>query len=85
MSIPRAAILTDQRGDYVYVVDSENKAQARRVRLGPSTPGVVAVTNGLNEGDRVVVDGIQRIRPNQAVSPQTAGSAERAPGPSTPG
>jgi membrane fusion protein (multidrug efflux system) len=85
VSIPRAAVLTDQRGDYVYVVDGENRAQQRRVQLGPSTPGVVAVTSGLNDGDRVVVDGIQRIRPNQAVSPQTAGSAERAPGSSTPG
>lgn len=35
MSIPRAAVLTDQRGDYVYVVDSENKAQQRRVQPGP--------------------------------------------------
>ena len=85
MSIPRAAVLTDQRGDYVYVVDSENKAQQRRVQLGPSTPGVVAVTSGLNDGERVVVDGIQRIRPNQLVSPQMAGSAEGAPRSSTPG
>ena len=49
-------------------------------KLGQSTPGVVAVTSGLNDGDRVVVDGIQRVRPGQAVSPQTAGSAERVPG-----
>lgn len=85
VSIPRAAVLTDQRGDYVYVVDSENKAQQRRVQLGPSTPGVVAVTSGLNDGERVVVEGIQRVRPNQVVSPQTAGSAQGAPGSSTPG
>jgi membrane fusion protein (multidrug efflux system) len=85
VSIPRAAVLTDQRGDYVYVVDSDNKAQQRRVQLGPSTPGVVAVTSGLNDGERVVVDGIQRVRPNQVVSPQSAGSAEGAPGSSTPG
>ena len=38
VTVPRAAVLTDQQGDYIYVVDSENKVQQRRVQLGPSTP-----------------------------------------------
>lgn len=85
VTIPRAAVLTDQQGDYIYVVDGENKVQQRRVQLGPSTAGIVAVMNGLNDGERVVVDGIQRIRPGQLVSPDSAGSAEGAVGVSTPG
>jgi membrane fusion protein (multidrug efflux system) len=85
VTIPRAAILTDQQGDYIYVVDPENKAQQRRVQLGPSTPSTVAVMSGLNDGERVVVDGIQRIRPGALVSPGSAGSAGSAPGSSTSG
>ena len=85
VTVPRAAVLTDQQGDYIYVVDSENKVQQRRVQLGLSTPGIAAVMSGLNDGEHVVVEGIQRIRPGQLVSPGTAGSAEGTLGASTPG
>ena len=85
VTIPRAAVLTDQQGDYVYVVDGENKAQQRRVQLGPATPGIAAVMRGLNEGEHIVVEGIQRIRPGELVSPGSAGSAEGIPGSPAPG
>ena len=85
VTVPRAAVLTDQQGDYLYVVDGDNKVQQRRVQLGPATPGTAAVTSGLNEGERVVVEGIQRIRPGQLVSPGSAGSAEGTPGSPAPG
>jgi membrane fusion protein (multidrug efflux system) len=85
VTIPRAAVLTDQQGDYVYVVDGENKVQQRRVQLGPATPGIAAVMSGLSEGEHVVVEGIQRIRPGELVSPGSAGSAEGIPGSPAPG
>ena len=85
VTIPRAAVLTDQQGDYVYVVDGENKVQQRRVQLGPATPGIAAVMRGLSEGEHVVVEGIQRIRPGELVSPGSAGSAEGIPGSPAPG
>jgi membrane fusion protein (multidrug efflux system) len=85
VTIPRAAVLTDQQGDYVYVVDGENKVRQRRVQLGPATPGIAAVMSGLTEGEHVVVEGIQRIRPGQLVSPGSAGSAEGTPGSPAPG
>ncbi len=85
VTIPRAAVLTDQQGDYIYVVDSENKAQQRRVQLGHATPGTAAVMSGLSEGERVVVDGIQRIRPGQVVAPGSSGNAVGAAGSSAPG
>ncbi len=68
-------MLSDQQGDYVYVVDAQNKAQIRRIQLGQSTPSTAVVTNGLNEGELVVSEGLQRVRPGEAVSP----------GPATPG
>jgi membrane fusion protein (multidrug efflux system) len=72
LAVPRAAVLTDQRGDYVYVVGTDNKAEQRRVQLGQSTPAAAAVMGGLNEGEKVVVDGVQRVRAGQAVSPGPA-------------
>jgi membrane fusion protein (multidrug efflux system) len=75
LAVPRAAVLSDQQGDYVYVVDAQNKAQIRRIQLGQSTPSTAVVTNGLNEGELVVSEGLQRVRPGEAVEA----------GPATPG
>jgi membrane fusion protein, multidrug efflux system len=72
LGIPRAAVLSDQQGDYVYVVDAENKAQVRRIQLGQSTPAIAVVTNGLKEGELVVIEGLQRVRPGEVVSPGPA-------------
>jgi membrane fusion protein (multidrug efflux system) len=60
LAIPRAAVLSDQQGDYVYVVDAEKKAQIRRIQLGQSTPSTAVVTNGLSEGELVISEGLQR-------------------------
>ena len=69
IAVPRAAILSDQEGSYVYVVDDHNIARQRRVRLGELTPENAAIADGLKEGDQVVVDGVQRARPNAPVTP----------------
>jgi membrane fusion protein, multidrug efflux system len=68
LTIPRAAVLSDQQGDYVYVVDAQNKAQIRRLALGQSTPSTAVVTAGLTEGELVISEGLQRVRPGEAVS-----------------
>jgi membrane fusion protein, multidrug efflux system len=72
LAIPRAAVLSDQQGDYVYVVDAQNKADIRRVQLGQSTPSTAVVTNGLEEGDLVISEGLQRARAGEVVSPGPA-------------
>jgi membrane fusion protein (multidrug efflux system) len=72
IAVPRPAILSDQQGTYVYVVDDNNIARQRRVRLGQSTPEMAGIVDGLKEGERVVVEGIQRARPNSAVAPAAA-------------
>jgi membrane fusion protein (multidrug efflux system) len=68
LAIPRAAVLSDQQGEYVYVVDAQDKAQIRRIQLGQSTPSTAVVTNGLSEGELVISEGLQRVRPGQEVS-----------------
>jgi len=72
LAIPRAAILSDQQGDYVYVVDAQNKAEQRRIQLGQSTPSTAVVSNGLKEGELVISEGLQRVRPGATVLPSPA-------------
>jgi len=72
LAIPRAAVLSDQQGDYVYVVDAQNKAQQRRIQLGQSTPSTAVVTSGLEEGELIISEGLQRARPGEVVSPGPA-------------
>jgi membrane fusion protein (multidrug efflux system) len=72
LAIPRAAVLSDQQGDYVYIVDAQNKAQRRQIQLGQSTPSTAVVSNGLKEGELVISEGLQRVRPGEVVSPGPA-------------
>ena len=72
LAIPRAAVLSDQQGDYVFTVGADNKAEQRRIQLGQSTPTIAAVINGLTLGDKVIVEGLQRVRPGQPVAPGPA-------------
>ena len=72
LAIPRSAVLSDQQGDYVFTVGADNKAEQRRIQLGQSTSTVASVINGLALGDKVIVEGLQRVRPGQPVSPGPA-------------
>lgn len=72
IAVPRAALLADQQGTYVYVVDKDGIARQRRVKIGQSTPETAAIIDGLAAGERVIVEGIQRVRPNSPVSPAPA-------------
>jgi hypothetical protein len=72
LAVPRAAVLSDQQGDYLYVIGADNEAEQRRVQLGQSTSTIAAVISGISEGDHVIVEGLQRVRPGQPVSPGPA-------------
>ena len=73
VTIPRAAVLTDQQGDYVYVVGSDDKATRANVKLGKASDAEAAVLDGLQEGQTIVLEGLQRVRPGQAVAPSPLG------------
>ncbi|MCE5267413.1 MAG: efflux RND transporter periplasmic adaptor subunit [Planctomycetaceae bacterium] len=61
--VTERAIGTDQGQKYVFVVDQDGKVANRRVRLGPTCHGLQAVEGELKPTDRVVVSGLQRVRP----------------------
>ena len=69
ITLPRAAVLQDQQGAYVFVVGEGNKAERRNITLGRSTGQVAVVESGLQGGETVVVEGVQRVRPGQPVNP----------------
>ena len=68
--IPQSAIAIDQTGPYVFVVGQDDKVEQRRVRLGTEREGLAVVDEGIKPGDRVVVQGQQRIRAGMTVAPQ---------------
>ena len=65
--VPQAALQIDQSGYYVLVVDDRHQVEQRRVQTGPDQDTDVVVTSGLREGERVIVDGVQKVRPGQTV------------------
>lgn len=67
--ISEKAIGTDQDRKFVYIVNLENKATYREVKIGPSIAGQRIIINGLKEGDKVISQGLMRIRPNALVNP----------------
>lgn len=72
VAVPRHAILSDQGGNHVYVVDRDNVARRRDLKLGATSPEWAAVETGLTAGERIVVDGLQRVRPDAPVLPEPA-------------
>ena len=79
LAVPRIAVLSDQQGYFVYVVGAENKAEQRRVKLGQSSPDMATVLSGLQEGEAVIVDGVQKVRPGAPVNPAPLGAPPAAP------
>jgi RND family efflux transporter MFP subunit len=76
IGLPHQALLvsdrafdTDQGQKIVYVLDKDNKVVTRPVRLGALHYGLRAITDGLKSGERVVVNGLQQVRPGITVEP----------------
>jgi membrane fusion protein (multidrug efflux system) len=66
--VPQTAITKSQGVDTVYVVDSKNEVVLRSVTLGPQYKQSFVVESGLNAGDRVIVEGTQKVQPGVKVS-----------------
>jgi multidrug efflux system membrane fusion protein len=65
------AVTSDQGLKYVYVLDAQNKVEARRVTLGPlQEDGLRVILEGLNKDDWVVIGGLQQVRPRMVIQPE---------------
>ena len=67
--VHQAAVQRDRQGRFVLVVDRADRIEVRRVTLGDRTGADWTVSDGLAEGERVVVQGLQKIRPDMVVNP----------------
>jgi multidrug efflux system membrane fusion protein len=70
--VPAAAIQRSPQGPFVYVIKPDQTATARRVTLGATDGGDVAIASGLASGEHVVVDGADRLRDGARVTPRSA-------------
>lgn len=78
VTIPQAAIAIDQQGPFVLVVGAGDTVEVRRIELGQYRKGLAVVLKGLAPGDRVIVEGQQRARPGQPVTPAVLPSVIRS-------
>lgn len=82
--VPLAALTRTQRGEpMAYVVDEQSRAQIRLIQTGRTEGQMMVITSGLKAGERVIVQGLQKIRPEvqvrvveKAAAPADAGKAE---------
>ena len=82
---PAAAVQRGSIGTFAYVVGADSKVAVRKITLGPSQGNDVAVTAGLQPGERVVIDGSDRLREGSAVRVAGAPAPAGAPGAGQPG
>ncbi|MEP7314435.1 MAG: efflux RND transporter periplasmic adaptor subunit, partial [Pseudomonadota bacterium] len=73
-----SAVGTDQDRRYVYVVTPQNTVEYREVNLGPLHEGFRVVRSGVADGESIVVNGLQRVRPGSPVTPERVAMNGRA-------
>jgi len=80
VTVPTAAIQRGAPGSYVYMVNTDNTVSVRPIKIGPTDGPIAEVTSGLSPGDRVVVDGTDRLRDGARVTiPGAAGPPATGP------
>lgn len=83
--VPVTAVRTGSNGDYVYVINEDRTVSLRKVRRGQATVGLVAISEGLAEGERVVTEGGDRLQDGMSVQlPGAAGARGPRAGASAP-
>jgi membrane fusion protein, multidrug efflux system len=70
--VPQAAVAIDQTGPFIFVVNDKNVAEQRRIKAGVARDGQLAIVEGLKAGEKVIIQGQQRVRSGMTVSPTLA-------------
>jgi membrane fusion protein (multidrug efflux system) len=76
--IPQQAVMEEQSAKTVYVVDAGNKVAIRTVILGERVDNLVIVKEGVKPSERVITDGMQKVRPGMVVAPAEKSLAEKS-------
>ncbi len=72
LMVPQAAVLLDQAGSYVMVVNDAKTVEQRRITIGVEQGRDIVVKDGLKEGELVIVEGIQKVHSGQTVTATVA-------------
>jgi membrane fusion protein (multidrug efflux system) len=67
LSVPRRAVQRDQEGAFVLVVNGESKVEQRRVEVSRATQARAVIASGLEQGERVITEGVNKVRPGIVV------------------
>jgi membrane fusion protein, multidrug efflux system len=78
--VPNVAVQNGQQGTFVYVVDQDSRVHLKTVQVGITTETSAQILNGISDGDRVVVDGTDRLIEGAVVRVRKAGEMENPPG-----
>ena len=78
LMLPDAAIATEQARKFVYVIDQDNIARLRYVTLGQVVDDLRVIKDGLADGDRIVINGLMRVRQGQKVTPEEQPASPQA-------
>jgi membrane fusion protein (multidrug efflux system) len=70
LTIPQAALQRDREGAFVFVVDKDSKIEKRQISIGDTIGRQIFVTSGLERGEQVVFEGIQKVTPGAEVEVQ---------------
>lgn len=73
--VPQAAIQRDQQGPFALAITADKKVQQKYLELGQQVETNFVVTKGLEDGDEVIVEGLQKVRPGVEVDPVLASQA----------
>jgi membrane fusion protein, multidrug efflux system len=79
--VPNVAVQNGQQGTFVYVVDDNSRVHLKTVKVGITTDTSADILSGISEGDRVVIDGTDRLSEGTEVRVRRAGELDEQPGP----
>jgi multidrug efflux system membrane fusion protein len=78
--VPNVAVQNGQQGTFLYVVDEDSKVHLKTVQVGITTETSADILGGISDGDRVVVDGTDRLVEDAVVRVRKAGELDNPPG-----
>jgi membrane fusion protein (multidrug efflux system) len=79
VTVPERALLQGPKGTFVYVVDAQGTAHVRQVATGPTSEGRWVIESGVIVGDKVIVEGVLKVRPESPVKASEAPAAAEQP------
>ncbi len=79
--VPNVAVQNGQQGTFVYVVDDNSRVHLKPVKVGITTDTSADILSGISDGDRVVIDGTDRLTEGTEVRVRRAGELDEQPGP----